>query len=1059
MIQNKFSSWLQLGILCAICVLIGYTFLFGMLELSYAAATQVGTETSSNAKPKKVPHATPFTFFSNSKNEDVTPGQLLTTFQLQGTPNEIKGLMHNASVIPTIGEQGSVVVKGDGAVSFEPFRGERGLSFSKGAQQNTNVGYLNFTINGIETDLDPYDGEIEFYLKSKYSLAERAAIPAYNFRKVFSIRNGKLYPQPYSFLIETTGGSQARLMFTYTTASTQGTTYYFPMGTENEIFGKDKIAKIKLTWKGNKNQLYINDVLVKESTFKPLAATWIPQLELTLGADAGYFASDDAIADFKISLRGKGNSDVAGTTIAPATTAPVTTSKPGTTTSTTSQTSKPVVNTPTSTPVGITSSTTKPVSTKNEIIISNKSGSVLTHYPVQVGRAFKIGEIRNFPQAVVNGIELLTQADVKQRWSDGSVKHAVVSFVIENMPAKGDLVVTFKDQSSMNNTAMTPTEMLHSTYDFDAEIDLGKLGKASAREMIVNGDYTIWNSGPVNTTILLRDNSVDRMYDLGADAYKSFRPSFEVTFWKGINKVRVRYIGEITNTEYLQDLTYDITLRLGNSTKTVVYTKPAFTHYVATRWTKVFWLGGAPDERVNIDHNIGYIKDTKFLPNYDASIRIPESQIAASYALWQKKNRDIGEAGFWQKAMPTTGGRPDIGPFPTWAVQWLYTGDWRSREIALGSSDLASSWPMHFREGNATKFFDEQKKIPGIGKPISIKDRPTIFLGDGNYYMLTYYNKKDDIVKIVGAYDKKSNGWSYDSAHVPEASAPQYLLTGEYWYLEQMEFWNAALAAGPNSGSAPWGRGPTGKEGGIAGQIRGEGWVLRSRVELAHLEPDGRFEKKYWEHMINDAIAIWEGGRNIKGTSFENTPQWKWGNTVEVKGFGTAGTPVAPIYAWAGVTGGSYLKQAHMKEPVTTKGALAPWMQNMIIYALGRGQELGYKTDALLGFVGQSIVGQLSDPEYNPYLVSLYTLPSLNESEQWYTSWKDVKAQYVENIDYKDRFQKSMADTEHGYGVIARTAAAMAAQLPNGNAAWGWMNKNTDNTYFVKNPKWAIIPR
>lgn len=1026
----------------------------------YAATLDSVPQELAVHSPKKTPKPTPYTFFSNSRNEKVVPGQLLTTFNLKGTPAEIKGLTNNSSVVPTVGEQGTVVVKGTGAVSFEPFMGDQGVSFSKGAQQNKDVGYLDFKINGISTELDPYDGEIEFYLKSEYSLAERAAIPAYNFRKVFSIRNGKLYPQPYSFLVETTGGTKPRLMFTYTTASTNGATYYFPVGTEDEIFGKDKIAKIKLAWKEGKNKLYINEKLVKESTFKPLDATWVPQLELTLGSDAGFFASDDAIADFKISLRGKGSV----TPIATSTT-PIPPSNPNATT--TGQVPKPVATTTpitpvptTPVPVGVTSSTTKPVSTKNEVILSNKSGTVLTQYPVQIGRAFKNGEIKNFPQAVVNGIDVVTQSDVKQRWPDGSVKHAVISYIVSSLPAKGDLVVTFKNQPTMNNTALTPAEMLSSAYDFDAEIDLGKLGKASAREMINNGDYTVWNSGPVQTTILLRDNSVNRKYDIGADIHKSFRPSFEVTFWKGINKVRVRYIGEISNTEYLQDLTYDLTLKLGNSKKMVVYSKPAHTQYVATRWTKVFWLGGAPDQRVNIDHNIGYIKDTKFLPNYDASIQIPEAQIAASYASWLKRDRDIGGAGLWQKAMPTTGGRPDIGPFPSWTVQWFYTGDWRSREIALESSDLAAAWPMHFREGNSGKFFDEQKTIPGIGKPISIKDRPSIFLGDGNYYMLTSQNKKPDMMKIVGAYDRKSNGWGYDSSHVPEASAPQYLLTGEYWYLEQMEFWNATLAAGPNSGSAPWGRGPTGKEGGIASQIRGEGWVLRSRVELAHLEPDGRFEKKYWEDMINDAIAIWEGGRNIKGTSFENTPNWKWGNTVEVKGFGTAGTPVAPIYAWAGVTGGAYLKQAHMKEPVTTKGAVAPWMQNMVIYALGRGQELGYKTDALLGFIGQSMVGQLTSPDYDPYLVSLYTLPALNESEKWYTSWKDVKSQYVDTLDYKDRFKKSLGDTEHGYAVIARTAAAMTAKLPNGGeAGWKWMAANTDNTYFTKNPKWAIIPR
>src|SRR2546427_8493115 len=50
---------------------------------------------------------------------------------------------------------------------------------------------------------------------------------------------------------------------------------------------------------------------------------------------------------------------------------------------------------------------------------------------------------------------------------------------------------------------------------------------------------------------------------------------------------------------------------------------------------------------------------------------------------------------------------PDIGPFPTWSVNWLYTGDHREREIALVNADLAGAWAMHFREGDPGKFMDK----------------------------------------------------------------------------------------------------------------------------------------------------------------------------------------------------------------------------------------------------------------------------------------------------------------------------------------------------------------
>src|SRR5262245_32286854 len=66
----------------------------------------------------------------------------------------------------------------------------------------------------------------------------------------------------------------------------------------------------------------------------------------------------------------------------------------------------------------------------NSITIVERSGVTTASYPVQIGRPFVQGEIPHFPQAVVGGQPLLTQADVKSRWPDGSVKHAILSFVL-----------------------------------------------------------------------------------------------------------------------------------------------------------------------------------------------------------------------------------------------------------------------------------------------------------------------------------------------------------------------------------------------------------------------------------------------------------------------------------------------------------------------------------------------------------------------------------------------------------------------------------------------------
>ena len=53
------------------------------------------------------------------------------------------------------------------------------------------------------------------------------------------------------------------------------------------------------------------------------------------------------------------------------------------------------------------------------------------------------------------------------------------------------------------------------------------------------------------TSVILSDHSSARSFDIGFDGNRSFRPIFHATFWLGINKVKIRYIGEISNTEAL----------------------------------------------------------------------------------------------------------------------------------------------------------------------------------------------------------------------------------------------------------------------------------------------------------------------------------------------------------------------------------------------------------------------------------------------------------------------------------------------------------------------------
>ncbi len=693
----------------------------------------------------------------------------------------------------------------------------------------------------------------------------------------------------------------------------------------------------------------------------------------------------------------------------------------------------------------------------NKVIITEAEGITTTNYPVQIARPFKEGEIAGFPQVLINGNAIQTQALVQTRWNDGSVKHAILNFLIPQLSANHSLEITFQNQSDGQQTGfLTPTEMLQSGYDFDAEIKLEQNGNsrtASARQMLTNGDFEYWLKGEVATSIILQDHSITRQYDMGFDTYRSFRPLFYVTFWHATQQVDIRYVGEITNSESLQDMGYALELFLGNSNPSTVYTKSDFNHHALSRWTKRFWLNGEPG-KTNINHYLPYLVETTLIPNYDTNKVVPPSEIEdvylTDYNSWTNADRDINENGNWTVYMPTTGGRRDIGPYPTWVVQWLYTGDWRMLEQSGGNADLAGAWPMHMREGNPTKYYNLSNTVLGLGKPISIRDRPTFWFTRLDFQ----YTNQVDRVTPVGPHT--NGGWTPDNAHQPDPYSLLYMLTGEFWYWEQLNFWSSFGASNSNGSftTGTYGRGPTGAEGGIPGQVRGQAWLFRTRVRAAMLAPDNAPEKRYFSGLTNDAIATWEGEHNITNTRHYQSPSWNWGYNI------LSGNDPSPLYHWRKENVGT--AQASCLDLSLTCEASSPWMDNFLLFALGRGEELGYESELIRQWMGTHLISQLTHPDYDPYLVSAYRIPTTSQPNcEWYTSWADMAAAYGAGSSCAipiNEFNARKNNPDHGYTNIAMAASAYVTDLDDGDKAWDFMAPCLDNPLLNENPKFAIRP-
>lgn len=707
----------------------------------------------------------------------------------------------------------------------------------------------------------------------------------------------------------------------------------------------------------------------------------------------------------------------------------------------------------------------------NEIYLSHPNGRALTNVPLQFGRAFVQGEFPNSLAILVDNTVIATQVDVKNRWPDGSIKFAILSTVLPSLAANAKLSLKFRPTTTNSPPPSDVMLLLNRFADFDATLSIqiqSQRESVSARNLLNAGKFQRWTSGPISESFIVADHSASRGGDIGGQN-RPLRAIFHVTFWPTVNKVFVRFIGEASNLEALQDLSYSLTLTTGRATPQVAYSKADIVHFAGTRWTRTSWVGGEP-EALNVDHNLSYLAKTRLLPNYDTTIKISEETMVSMYAAWAGSARHVFEKGLLDPRMMNPGGRAELGLLPTWHVLWLYTGDARMREIVLGNADLSSSWALAFREGVSQKIFTPGRNETAEGRVASVNARPTFWLSRANVNLTSTQGAPADRPKITGSLNS-GNNWIHDLAHQPDLYSVPYLLTGDFWYLEQMQFWASWSQFNSTFASVyPWSRGPDPAIGLVSDEIRGEAWATRNRALAAVYSPDNSVEKTHFEFLTRSQIAYWEGIRGVTGgvgedQKFKTIYDWaSRGPRTMVYG----ARPVSVLGLWSeGLT--AYVNEGRFITGRVSH-AMATWQDYYISIVLNRLKELDFNSDALLRWQSKYLTG-LTTQSVSPYLTGTYVIPSVSaQSGLMYTNWRDLSADFDPNYvnstvltGMKGQFQYLVTtkdQLEHGYPHLAMAAASGLTRFTDGPATWSFfLTEVRAKADYSTNPKWALLPR
>ena len=740
----------------------------------------------------------------------------------------------------------------------------------------------------------------------------------------------------------------------------------------------------------------------------------------------------------------------------------------------------------------------------DSITVYSTSGSPQTNRILSLGRFFKDGDIPDFAQAVIGSTPLLTQCDVKNRWPDGSLKFAVVSFIIPSLSTTGTQV-SFQNQGTGNNTGyLQQADMLSQPYNFDGQMQLtGSNSPAiSARSILQAGDYTYWLQGPIVTAVILEDRA-NRSFDVNTDGGlgNPLHPIFEAWFYPQGNQVDLGFTIEnswasSTASNSARNQTYALTITTGNNNPTTQLTQASFTQDIFTRWRRDFWVSSAPPP-IQINYNWPYLASTTAYANFNAAYTPNEADLESMYAVYTSEpagrltipgiDNISGNGGIvnYDEAVDAAGYAPWIGPYSQWDVDLLMTGDTRMQLMSQQNADLAGRFPIFFREADHNAGTGHYFDAPGTGSVdpyghvVSINARQFATLNLANDWDVSCNNNSADL--IATSYPSDGSQWYTvpgDTSHLPDFAYIPYTLTGKEFYLEN-EMLEAGFAAGHGvgcySGTATYGR--EGHYGMLYSTTRELAWALRTMVYAAFIAPDGTPEGPYFASKVINNLAMIEGEHALPQTYTGTDPTWAYNWGKNYFQFSQAANPSALDFWRMGdcqdgtttcyVANGDGANNNINANVV--QSAESGFMSSFIDIVFGLTKQMGIAdTTPILQRDARRYLNILLNPAINHYLIEQYVYPTTlvgpvcqnpaNPGCNWISDWNTFQSGYLS-------LPTGWSDRGVDYGAEAASALSFMTNLTvdgyNGLDAWNFFTTN-DATYlgqvYNNAPQWSIAP-
>jgi hypothetical protein len=611
------------------------------------------------------------------------------------------------------------------------------------------------------------------------------------------------------------------------------------------------------------------------------------------------------------------------------------------------------------------------------------------------------------------------QADVRNRWSDGSVKFAVLSGVssfsqgqalsvqlatTSTAPGDGSVAEPTSLDAIVNfSGGVTGTYALQSALGVNKEAWGGRSGAGRVRKIL----------GPVMSEF--------HYYVPTSDAH--------VTVWffvrrysSGATEIETVVENGWLNVAGPTEKSYSITVAVGGTTRY----SGSLAHLHHTRWSRVDWVGTDPS--ITPSHDSAYLRSTRLVPNYTTNYGAPSATTL--------NGLPQPTAPFAQGAWPTGMGDAGSGGrlLNNWEALYVTSGDARAYNSTINHARAAGRYGIHYRDENT-------------GEPPSYTTHVNTVYGGGSRGISDCANDGTALPTNNG-----STPPNYAKSHALPFGYLPYLITGRRSFRDQVEFQaNVPFFAASVSDTFESQR-IVRATSGAATELRGAGWALRGIANAVVCVPDDDSRAAQYRRHLAKTLGYYGANYTDKNNLgvVQNYETYVSGTTT-YKNFMDDSFSIG--CAWAFQVANDQLGADKARAD-----AFVFWRMKHVVGRMGNQSGYCYRDAATYAL-------KIANADYSSSSVAAF-------NSGVYVDWATV---YANNFGTNTCSASSALNGGSGddpsllstagytYWGLVHTALALAVDLGVPGAAASWSRllsaSNYDPSGFNNMPVWGVVPR